>query len=375
MGMDCLYCLKSHPFTEEHVLTRALAGAGENWVLKDAVCTNCNDLFSRYERAWTSEPGIAMMRIACGPAGRTRKGQAYQFHPSELMFLEVDGDPVSYEVDILPGVSPRFRYQVIDAGGDVFPVVSDRSDAERFAKAWKAFIARPEVTIQKGSANGKAVYRVASLRLSGVPAIVNVEQRSKPAGAWWDTFGDRFGRSTAPRMSLDPFGRIRFRTERIKQIPKLLERIFGAGEIGRTGAVHKPGDYRVVCRGVYDIGKIHRAIAKTLVNYMVDQRGRGYAELPAFRPILDYCIGGPDFSGPGPFVGSVFEPTGIATIDTLPTERHGMALISNGVRVVGILKLYGADHSYRVHLGRAPDPQPFMCSMRIDYNGSGRVAV
>lgn len=95
----CVYCGSKGPFTDEHVLARAFAGPGENWMLKDLVCGECNKLFSTYERAWTSAPGEAAARIHWGPAGRKRKGVAYQAHPSENIFLMVKDDPISYEAD------------------------------------------------------------------------------------------------------------------------------------------------------------------------------------------------------------------------------------------------------------------------------------
>ena len=373
--MLCLYCQKTGPFDEEHVLSRSLAGPGEDWVLKGLVCCNCNRLFSRYERAWTSEPGVAMARIAMGPLGRTRKGHTFQFHPSELMFLEVNGDPVSYEVDILPSVEPRLRYQVIDTGAKVAAAVSHQHDVDRFAKAWPVFIAKPEVTIQKIKTGEQNRFRVATLRLNGTPTIGKIEWRARPADAWWDTFGENFGRSRDPRMSLDPLNRIRFRTEHLKQIPQLLGRIFSAGQITSPATTYATGTYQIACRGVYDIEKIHRAVAKTLVNYMFDKMGASFASKPAFRPVVDYCIGGPEHSGPGPFVGIVNQPIGLPDFDNLLSDRHALLLISDGRRVVGTLKLYGNTSCYRVHLGLSPDGKPFQHQTLIDYNGPGRVLV
>lgn len=372
--MECIYCQKSRQFSDEHVLSRALAGGGEDWMLIDTVCSVCNALFSRFERAWTGAPGIAIMRIAFGPAGRTRRGQAYQFHPSEMMFLEAADDPVAYEVDILPGVAPRLRYQVIATDTDVFPVVSSNDDVARFEAAWNAFIRNPEVTIQKVQIAGAAVYKVARLTLHGEPAIVGVDRRSKPAAAWWDTFGDGFHRSRDSRMSLDPFGRIRFRTRRFRDIPVLLGRIFAAGEIGSSGRVYGAGEYRIACRELYEKNKVERAVAKTLVNYMIDKVGLSYARDAAFRPLLDYCIGGPDPHQNGPFVGFVPGQIGIGSFDGLSVERHGLALASDGERVGGFLKLYGGSYVYRVHLGRSPDSRAFVHTTSIDYNGPGRVS-
>jgi hypothetical protein len=121
-GSHCVYCGSEGPFTDEHVLARAFAGPGENWMLKDLVCGECNKLFSTYERAWTSAPGEAAARIHWGPAGRRRKGVAYQAHPSENIFLMIKDDPISYEADILRGTEPRLRAQMISATDRLFAV-------------------------------------------------------------------------------------------------------------------------------------------------------------------------------------------------------------------------------------------------------------
>jgi 5-methylcytosine-specific restriction endonuclease McrA len=83
---SCVYCGSDGPFTDEHVLARAFAGPNENWMLKDLVCAKCNKLFSTYERAWTSAPGEASARINWGPAGRKRKGVAFQAHLQKTSF-------------------------------------------------------------------------------------------------------------------------------------------------------------------------------------------------------------------------------------------------------------------------------------------------
>jgi hypothetical protein len=135
--MACIYCGSAGPFDDEHVLARAFAGPGENWMLHELVCAKCNRLFSTYERAWTSAPAEAMARIYWGPAGRERDGRAYQVHPSEHVFLVTQDDPVSYEVDILRGIQPRLRAQLIltDAGPSVH--ASAEKDFERLAAASK----------------------------------------------------------------------------------------------------------------------------------------------------------------------------------------------------------------------------------------------
>lgn len=115
--IDCLYCGKPGPPSREHVLTRAFAGGGEDWLLVDAVCRRCNTLvFSGDERAWTAAPPFADARCGLGPVGRTRRGRAYVFHPAERIFLSLAGDSIAYEVDVLPRFATRYRPQLIDMG-------------------------------------------------------------------------------------------------------------------------------------------------------------------------------------------------------------------------------------------------------------------
>ena len=182
--MRCVYCCSEGPFTDEHVLARAFAGSGENWTLKELVCAQCNGLFSNYGRAWTSEPGAAMARNYWGPAGRARKGQAYQVHPSESVFLLADDDPVADEVDILRGIEPRFRAQVISTRDAMFTTASDADGAKRLSDATSAFWKDRAVTIQKRDRPGPKQFRVAILGINGTFRFERLEWRPKPPPVW-----------------------------------------------------------------------------------------------------------------------------------------------------------------------------------------------
>ena len=288
------------------------------------------------------------------------------------MFLEVDGDPESYEVDLLPGVTPRLRYQVMDTAAGLVPIAAMHDDVLRFESAWQQFVAKPEVTLQKVVIAGSPFFWVAVLDLAGAPFIKRVERRAGPADAWRDTFGQGFVRSASPRMSLDAFNRLRFRVEHIRQIPALLHKLFSAGQISGDGGSHAAGTYRVFSRGIYDLEKVPRAVCKTITNYMIDRMGREYAMCPEFRPILDYCLGDTDPKTHGPFFGFAQKKIGMPAIDELPTDRHALYLCSAGKRVVGLLKLYGSV-TYNVHLGSAPSSDTYEHITWIDYNGVGRV--
>jgi hypothetical protein len=317
----------------------------------------------------------AAARVYQGPIGRTRKGQAFTPHPSEQIFIEAEGEPAAYEVDLLPGLKPRLRVQIIDVGTSVRSEAGAAENLPRFQEAFADFTKRPEVTISKRPKPGPEQFRVAVLSLDGSPRIERIEFRAKPGTAWRDTFPADMGERRHPRMSMDAFGRLRFRTTRLGEIPSLLERAFEAGSIPSGMENLLPGEYQVRIRSPYETAKVHRAVAKTLVNYMVDQLGREWTAHPNFRPVLDYCIGRVETSPTGPFVGLLDRASGHPTIDSAPMERHALALLSDGRQVVGSIKTYG-HFLYRVHLGEAPSGSaPFVRAVWIDFGGPARVPV
>ena len=241
--MTCVYCGSAGPFNDEHILARALAGSGENWMLKELVCVKCNKLFSTYERKWTSEPGVAMARIYWGPAGRVRKGQAYQVHPSENIFLSAKDDAVAYEVDILRGIEPRLRAQVISTQSALFVTASDSDGAQRLTDATNAFLKDRAITIQKRRSNQ---FRVAILALEGTPRFERLEWRDTPPNAWVDWFPEGHDLAPNPRMSVDAFGRLRFRVRKLRDVTTLLDRMFKGPITSPPARVIEAGKYELI---------------------------------------------------------------------------------------------------------------------------------
>ncbi len=372
--MSCLYCNRPGPFTDEHILTRAFSGPGEDWVLKDLVCDPCNQLFRTYERAWTSAPGEATARIFFGPAGRNRAGQAYQVHPSEHIFFVSPDDPVAYEVDILRGIEPRFRPQFVLAPTGLMLRASSMDDVARFKTALDAFLPnRREITVQKRRFHGDNRFRIAVLSKDDTFSIERFEMRRKPAEAWYDRFPEGLQVGRDPRVSVDAHGRLRVRAERLRDISGLFSTLIGQGRVSDTGGSYEAGRYKLAVRSVYDISKVQRAIAKTAVNFAVATQGADSIAADSFRPILDYCIGRKNAPTTTPFVGSLDGPSGIAQVDAAVPEVHALALTSNGRKIVGLVRLYGGP-IYRVHLGPAPmGARPFTECVWIDYEGPGRV--
>ena len=341
-------------------------------MLVDLVCGACNKLFSTYERAWTNAPGEALARIAFGPSGRARKGKAYQVHPSEHVFLVSDQDP-TYEVDILRGVAPRLRPQLVWSAAGVSVHASAIEDMARFKAAFEGFLKTSELTIQKRSQPGPGQFRVAVLSGADLFAVERVELRPKPAAAWLDRFPRGLSISTDPRVSVDADGRLRVRATGIRQATQTFAAILAQQTVSGQSGTFEAGSYRIAVRSPYQVGKVHRAIAKTLVNFAVASRGPAWVLSSEFRPIRDYCLGRIEAAIDTPFVGSLGRPAGIRAVDQTVPEVHALALTSNGQRVVGLVRLY-AGPIYRVHLGPAPaGTRPFTETVWIDYNGPGRV--
>jgi hypothetical protein len=371
----CVYCGSAGPFTDEHVLARAFAGPNENWMLKDLVCAECNTLFSAYERAWTSAPGEAYARIHWGPAGRKRKGAAYQAHPSENIFLMINGDPILYEADILRGSQPRLRPQTILTGTGLLPLAGAAHDIPRLNKAANSFWKNRELTIQKRLKPGPRQFRIAVFAQDQTFRIEKIELRPKPADAWLDRFPAGVF-NVDPRMSVDADGRLRFRSRRLRDVPATLNAMLGGQVTSRPYSQIAASQLTLAVRSPFSEYKVFRAIAKTVVNHAVDYFGRDWIANPPFRPILDYCLGRIGDPPGSPFVGVLpSQPTGIQAIDACPPERHALVLCSNGARVIGLVRLYGGT-TYRVHLGQpAGGIARFIETVWIDFNGPGRVPV
>lgn len=368
MIIKCIYCEERRKASREHVLTRAFSGEAGDWVLEDAVCTRCNSVvFAAYERAWTAALLFADARIGFGPAGRQRRGRAYVFHSAERIFLRREGDPVAYEVDVTLGFGSKYRPQLINLGSRIISVAGDHDDVDRFNRALATFGDIPEVTLSK---RGPKHYRVAVLDLRGPVRVASVEWREKPGIAWWDGFGPDFGGEAHPRISIDPENRLRFRTRRLSEVPALYGRALAAGIIPGEADADPPPSSVIEILGTYRSGPIHRAVAKTMINYLADRLGAGYASRPEFAHLRRYCLGGPDRSGAWNYIEFRDRPTRIQPLDDLPPTKHLLYVISNGSAVLGYLKLYGLA-LYRVELGVPPGGRRFEFATVIDYNGQG----
>lgn len=378
--MTCIYCGAPGPFTAEHVLARAFVGEGNNLTLTDLVCHVCNSVrFSACEREWTAFPGLAMARIFFGPAGRKRKGGRYRVHPGEQIYLVADGDPIAYEVEILDGLEPQIRGQVIGLEHGLLACAADVSGGNRLQAAIDRFVSEREITAYKHPDQTRRgrflIATVGPVRVGSSPAIVSYEWRAKPTNAWLDRFPRQPPRTPLhARMSVDQDDRLRIRAENIETAAALFRRVLREVPLSGKAKRFEGGAYQVAMDLAVDMHRVERAVAKTAFNLAIHVLGAETMRDTAFDRCRRYCWEGTGDDKQHPFVGILGE----AAMKSLPAElqagnpdHHTLFLASNGQALVCFIQLYGAV-PWKVHFGTFSAPvQPFERCFQVDYNGAG----
>jgi len=139
------------------------------------------------------------------------------------------------------------------------------------------------------------------------------------------------------------------------------------------GKSFTPGDYKIRISQSVDVQKMNRAIAKTAFNLGIKLLGNDVMKNPALNPIREYCWNGVGDDPKHPFVGYLSEQKQIATcpdkIASADVGTHALMLLSNGDRLIGLIRLYGAT-IYRVHLG-SPAFKRFERTAFVDYAARG----
>jgi hypothetical protein len=375
--MGCIYCRENKSFTDEHVLTRAFAGQGENWTLVDTVCGDCNAAFSICERVWTSSPGEALARIYHGPAGRKRKGHSYRVHPAEHVYMIQEDDPIAYEAEILNGLEPRLRPQLIWTGNELIAVASDMKEGQRLQVSYAAFMQHLELTVYK-SPNATKIKRFLIAKLGSInggkfPSVVGYEWRDRPTLAWLDSFPARPSREPFHcRASVDQDDYLRIRAENVETALAFLQSIQNEHSVRSGSKAFTPG-YKIHIEHLHDQIKMNRAIAKTAFNLAIRLLGKDTMSQPSFDRCRAYCWSGEGDDPQHPFVGYIVEARYIARLPSLLSARnesqHVFLLTSNGQRLICLIRLYGGP-VLRVHLGKT-DLQAFEKYVAVDYGGSG----
>lgn len=378
--MTCIYCGGPGPFTAEHVLARALVGEGNNLTLIDLVCHVCNSVrFAACEREWIAFPGLAMSRIFFGPAGRKRKGIRYRVHPGDQIYLVANGDPIAYEVEILDGLKPQIRGQVIGLEHGLLACAADMSGGGRLQAAIDRFVSEREITAYKHPDQTRRerflIAMVGSVRAGPSPAIVGYEWRGKPTNVWLDRFPRQPPRTPLhARMSVDQDDRLRIRAENIETAIALFRRVLREVPLQGKAGRFEGGAYDVAMDSAVDIHQVNRAVAKTAFNLAIHALGADAMRSPAFDRCRRYCWEGTGDDKRHPFVGT----PGEAAMKMLPselrtgnTDRHTLFLTSNGQALVCFIQLYGGA-TWKVHFGTLPAAlQPLTRCFRVDYNGAG----
>ena len=342
--MECIYCKGPGPFTDEHVLTRAFAGQGENLTLVDTVCHNCNTiLFSQCEREWTSFPGLATARIYYGPVGRKRKGRSYRVHPGEHIYLVAEGDPIAYEAEVLEGLKPQVRAQVISCPDRLLELASDTNAARRLQNAMDEFVRQRDLTVYKHPDLARPrrylIARLGRIPSWAIPTVVGYEWQERPTNAWLDRFPDRPPREPFfCRASVDQDDRLRIRAENVETAVVSFRRILNEPPSGEgEGGSFDRGRYEIAFGHEVNLDAVNRALAKTAFNLAVHVLGYSTMRDSRFDPCRRYCCTGEGDELRHPFVGWLTERQQLATLHPIfgiqdPT-RHLLLLASDGQRL------------------------------------------
>jgi hypothetical protein len=273
--MTCIYCGGPGPFTAEHVLTRAFVGDGENLTLNDLVCRTCNTRrFSPCEREWTAFPGLAMARIHFGPAGRRRKGERYRVHPGEQIYLVADDDPLAYEVEILDGIEPRIRAQVIGLQHGLMACAALAADGDKLTAVIDAFVVERDITAYKHRDPSREkrflIATVGKRPSSRQLEVVHYEWRKSPTNVWLDRFpATPLQEPFYARMSVDQDDRLRIRAENIETAVTMFDRILHEKPSLGRGATYQGGKYQIVVNSSTNLCMVDRALAKTAFNLAI----------------------------------------------------------------------------------------------------------
>jgi hypothetical protein len=376
----CIYCGGPGPFTAEHVLTRAFVGDGANLTLNDLVCRTCNTLrFSACEREWAAFPGLAMCRITYGPAGRKRKGERYRVHPGEHIYFVADGNLLAYEVEILDGLTPRIRAQVIGLEHSLQACADSTADGNRLTAAIDRLVHDREITAYKhrdpSRHNRFLIATVGRRHSSPRVCIVHYEWRSKPTNTWLDRFPAKLPRTPFyPRMSVDQDDRLRIRAENVETAVGLFDRLLNEQPIGGEGGAYEGGTYQVAVSSSSNMRMVARAVAKTAFNLAIHTLGAPAMHDSGFDRCRRFCWEGTGDDEQHPFVGMLVDEDLLplpAEFQAGDTSRHTLMLTSNGRSLVCFIQLYGSS-AWKVHIGFCSiSAQPFSKVFQVDYADKG----
>lgn len=159
----CIYCGSNGPYNAEHVIPAGL-GAGDAMQLRDLVCKQCNDDFSKLEVRVLRRGDIGLGRLALQEHGRDRgsKTKPPTFETTSAKLMTEDGRALEISLghrlaaEILPQITQRGQF--LEGGG------TNRSKVEHFLTRLEGLLGNKVSLVRKRSSNTEP-YTITQLEL------------------------------------------------------------------------------------------------------------------------------------------------------------------------------------------------------------------
>lgn len=295
----CIYCMQtkqSVEFSREHVLTRAFCGTGDNWTLVDAVCSECNGLFSRFESHWTRSAIESIMRSFSAPSRQGRKLNVPRRQPieSDDIYLVQRNDPLVYEAGFAVANDFYFRPQIVQSNAGLVCLASNREEERVLKSEIALLIKRGHIEISSPSVGQDGrTFKVARLAIDmrGKRCFLLSEREEQRSFGYWlrpyppgrtvKGFSGVEGELT-PRCALDDRQRLYFRADGWSGVVDLLTDLLQNKTNKSPHQAESPHDQTVRIGVAAKLPLVFRAVLKTGLNLVAHSVGTSLAMDDAF---------------------------------------------------------------------------------------------
>lgn len=294
----CIYCLKeklADAFANEHVLTRAFCGQGNNWTLVELVCKQCNGELSKFESHWASAAIESIMRNFSGPRGRA-SGRASRAQPVEIdeLYLVQGDDPLVYEAGFAFPSEFYFRPQIVESADGLVGVAANQSEGDAIAVAIDRWVHTIPISLIEAAPEASAQrYRVTTIRLNTNARRHEIENSFDSAvaeGIWLRrigasaSFDDRKGRvrPITRRIALDDRGRLYMRAADLGDATAFFDRFMEPPAMVAENRQYRSDEQLIRPSVQVKLPVVFRCVLKTGLNLVAHTFGARTAYDPAF---------------------------------------------------------------------------------------------
>ena len=374
----CIYCHKSGPFTDEHVISAGLGGDDRRFILENMVCKKCNsDVFSKLEASFLRRTPTALGRQFLQAKGRKRGSKA---NPPKLEAKSkalIDEDGKFLEIELEGHGHPLLLPQFVLTGDCEVSITGSEEISLRLFVEEVRLLLDASVTVAEKDAGATTPNCTTLSWKLGKYEIEKSEISLKlPNHYIWRTVMD------APKNDI-PVSRARMFKRRNGKIVLHVTQDFGiaqaisifrkAIEQSNMATVAKVRDIQnplVRLDLQFDLNATGRVLAKIGLNMLTHLLGDEYITHSSFQLIKNSI-----FNGTPPILSFPSEANESLKIafSGLPSTHHGFALFAlsegDGICNFGLFtRLYGSQIEV-VHLGRGfPMPNfDFPVFFTVDY--------